>query len=276
MSPLDRELQRTLAQRASSLTPPGDLLDGVEREARGIRRRRNSLVGTAALSVLAIAIAVPLAMRNAESGDRDPGTGFATAPPSAAPSTQAPSPATPQRSRLQWGFRGADSVGEVAGRANQAWTLDHPATESYHPLYSGTLPDRRRIEVFEAVESTRSFAVFYVEDADGSSGRIVQGLEVVDRNPQRPAQGKQSLTRLPQVSAYVDGPQDFVVIIGAPTTGQLEFSTDGRRYTTVATAEGTGIVAVTKGEDRAAYRVRVFDGDGVAVYDGPIDLLSED
>jgi len=65
MTPLDDELRRTLDARASRLVPPSDPLAGIERRARGIQRRRQALAGGgAAAVVLAVAVAVPLAMRS--------------------------------------------------------------------------------------------------------------------------------------------------------------------------------------------------------------------
>lgn len=286
MTPIDRELEQALSAHATELTPPGDLFAGVERKARGIRRRRNAAVGAGALSILAIAVAIPLAVGGTESDPAPRPAPFATQPasPTAAP-TAVLAPTRPPdgpmaASRLGWEPRGQSSESLLA-RAVDAWVVDHPDTVGYYPLFSAPLPDKRMVMAFEAVEAPGdlSYAVFYVEEPDGSAGRIVQGLEIVDRNPQGPAEGKQSQTRLPQISAYIDGEQNFVVIVGAPTTGQVMFSTDGRRYTDVDSYEdagGVGVVAVTTGEERKDYRVRMYDGDGVEVYDGPIDLLSED
>jgi len=293
MSPIDRELESTLSQRASGLVPPGDLFDSVEREARSIRRRRGVLIGAAALSVLAIAVAVPLAVRDSVTGGERVIPATEAPAPTASPTPAAePTPPPPNPGpkpefaavgRLRWPARGSATPppdmamdGDMMQGAKLWYAEGHQATDGYTPLWRGALPDGRVVYAFEAIEPTRSFAVFAVRNADSTGLRIVQGLEFVDQNPQGPAEGKLSQTRLPQVSAYIDGPQDFVVIVGAPTTGQLEFSTDSRRYTTVETVDGTGVVAVTKGDDQKAYRVRVYDGDGVAVYDGPIDLLRED
>lgn len=272
MSPIDRELEQALAARAGGLTPPGHLFDGVEREARGIRRRRAAVSGAAALSVLAIAVAVPMAVRGGGTEPRPPQIATQPpAPPSPAPAASPggmPEP-TGRPGVLGWVPRGTATPppgmtmdADMMQGAKRWYSEGHFATESYAPLWRGTLPDGRVAYVFEAIEPARSFAVFVVQAPDGTDLRIVHGFEIQPR-------------RL-QISAYVDGPQDFVVIVGAPGTGQLEFSTDGRRYTTVDTDEGTGVVAVTKGEDPKPFRVRAYDGNGVIVYDGPVDLVSED
>lgn len=283
MSPIDHELEQVLASHADDLAPCGDLLEGVEREARGIRRRRGVLTGAAALSVLAIAVAVPLATRGA--GSSDPGLGFATQGPSAASTPSAEpsrSPAGQPFADLGWPPRGprADD-GPLANRALAA--LLHSFDAGHKPdetgvkmLWAGSLPDGRVVAAMQTAEvrgqEQKLFATFYVEGADASDGRIVHRTEVTAINPQSTQVGDGPR----QLSAYIDGAEDCVVIIGAPGTGQLEFSTDGRRYTTVETVDGVGIIAVTKGEDRAAYRVRVYDGNGVVAYDGPIDLPSDD
>ena len=77
MSPIDRELERTLVQRAGSLEPPADLYAAVTKEAGAMRRRRQGAVAGAALTVLAIAVAVPLALR---SGDDKNDNGLTNSP----------------------------------------------------------------------------------------------------------------------------------------------------------------------------------------------------
>jgi hypothetical protein len=89
MSPIDRELERTLAQRAGQLEPPADLYAAVTKEAGAMRRRRQGAVAGAALTVLAIAIAVPLALRDNSGRDNGlVGNGTPTPSVSIEPSTE--------------------------------------------------------------------------------------------------------------------------------------------------------------------------------------------
>jgi hypothetical protein len=279
MSPIDRELEQALATHAADLIPPADLLDDVEREARGIRRRRGALVGAAALSVLAIAIAVPLAMR--ESDDAAPApVPFATEAASPTP-TASESPGIGQSfADLGWPARGPRK--DDAALAHRALaSLTASFDDAHRPqqiggklLWAGPLPDGDVVAVLQTAEvradGERLFVNFYVEPE--SAVDTVQGVwqrtEV-----QRPDAGGEPLR---VVSAYLDGPQPYIVVVGAPTTGQLEFSTDARRFTSVDTVDGVGAVAVTKNQEWSTYRVRVYDGDGVVVYEGPPDGPAED
>ena len=92
MSPIDRELEKTFARRAETMSPPADLYAGVERRATRIRRQRTGAVAGAALTILALVIAVPLAR---DAGKND--VGFAPPGPSDPPApvvTTAPPQAT--------------------------------------------------------------------------------------------------------------------------------------------------------------------------------------
>lgn len=90
MSPIDRELERTLAQRAGQLEPPADLYAAVTKEAGAMRRRRQGAVAGAALTVLAIAIAVPLALRDGSPRNNNDfaGPGTPTPTSSSEPTTE--------------------------------------------------------------------------------------------------------------------------------------------------------------------------------------------
>ncbi len=264
MSPLDRELERALSARAADLVPPPDLLSGVEREARGLRRRRGVLTGAAALSVLAIAVAVPLAIRDSSPSARSGFVATQEPSPSASPSALTPPPTEPT---LGWAKRGPlSSPDELRLPDRIQDTLnrepDLPPSHAWSLLWAAPLPDGR---VAAAIEhwSSPAYTTFYVEEADGSGGRLLHRREITN-------------LRTWQVSAYVDGVENYVVVVGAPTTGQIEFAADGRTYAGVKTAHGVAIVDVTKGGDRTAYRIRLHDSDGAVVYEGPIDLLSED
>ena len=60
MSPLDDELHDALHGRAATIVPPPDPMAGIERRAKGIRRRRLAAsVAGGALALSAVAVAVP-------------------------------------------------------------------------------------------------------------------------------------------------------------------------------------------------------------------------
>ena len=143
---LDEQLRATLQGRAATLAPPSDPFPGVERRARGLRRRRvaASVAGTA-LAVLAVAGAVPLLApdRSALPGPSD----VATAPPSVAPSPAASGPAPSSTATAPasayaldpaapWRYRGQTDLGGVATTQRRevaayarAWTERHPGTQ---------------------------------------------------------------------------------------------------------------------------------------------------
>ena len=92
MSPLDRELEQALARRAEPVTPPADLLGGVERKATSIRNRRRALSAATGVAVLALVAGTTFALRpdKQETGFAPPGP---TAPVEPSPSTE-PTPST--------------------------------------------------------------------------------------------------------------------------------------------------------------------------------------
>jgi hypothetical protein len=79
MSPIDRELERALARQAGAVSPPADLYAAVTKEAGAMRRRRQIAISGTALSVVALAIAVPLLLRRGD-GSGEP-RGFTSAGP---------------------------------------------------------------------------------------------------------------------------------------------------------------------------------------------------
>ncbi|MFP5219025.1 MAG: hypothetical protein ACLGIG_04710, partial [Actinomycetes bacterium] len=85
MSPLDESLRSTLTARTDHLDLPPDFLDGVERRAHELRRRRvTAAVVGSALAVTALGVGGPVVASLVTSSptDRPP---TATAPPAPAP-----------------------------------------------------------------------------------------------------------------------------------------------------------------------------------------------
>ena len=117
---LDEQLRATLHGRAAALDPLADPLAGIERRARGLRRRRLAAsVGGTALAVAAVAGAVPLL-----EPDRGAAPSDVASPPSSAPSARpsAPSGTRPGLDPLApWAYRGDPALVGTQERAAFRW-----------------------------------------------------------------------------------------------------------------------------------------------------------
>ncbi len=129
---LDEELREALSRRARSLDPAPDPLAGIERRARGIRRRRAAAAVTStALAVLAVVGAGSLL------GPDGPGRKPGEVATSAAPTPAATPSAYPAALDLAdpWPYRGDRAVIADRDGLTRAWSDSHPGTTSVVPLF---------------------------------------------------------------------------------------------------------------------------------------------
>jgi hypothetical protein len=120
MSPIDRELERALARQAGAVSPPADLYAAVTKEAGAMRRRRQIAISGTALSVVALAIAVPLLLRADGSGEP---RGFTSAGP------------TPTASDLPTTAPTTAATDEPSGRPTPTNGAPVPGVRSTVPVY---------------------------------------------------------------------------------------------------------------------------------------------
>jgi hypothetical protein len=143
MSPLDDELHKALHTRAGLIAPPADPLGGIERRARGIKRRRlTATLAGGALALAAAGVAVPALLPDP---DRSAPQNVATSP-TPAPADYSLDPASP------WAARGTDP----SPAFRQAWLTKHPGT-TFSPLFS---------QVYEPSQQTET--AFVSDGPDGA------------------------------------------------------------------------------------------------------------
>ena len=183
MPPLEDELRLALHGRASTVAPPPDPFPGVERRARGLRRRRvaASLAGTA-LAVLVVAGAVPLL-----TPDRT------AAPDATDVATSAPAPASPYAfdPEQPWPYRGDRAVlDEGLNEWRRAWAVREPGA-SFVPLYGRVWePSGRPEVVFVSVDPTRDELLYGV----ATTGQSGPGFLVAGDRPAPAPASRSSLT----------------------------------------------------------------------------------
>ena len=166
MTPLDESLRSTLASRTGDLDVPPDLLDGVERRARGLRRRRvAATVAGSALAVSALGVGGPVVASLVTSSPT-------VQPPAASePSVNT----TPWRDHYAldpaapWAFRGDRALIEdgTLETISREWAVAHAFGED----------DVRLAPLFARVVAG-SASVFFV--AEGPRGGPHWGVAVAD------------------------------------------------------------------------------------------------
>lgn len=247
MSPLDDELRALLHSRADVLTPAPDALGGIERRVRRMRRNRmGAAVAGTALAVAAIAVAVPSLVP-----DRDGRSMVATTPGgSAEPSAAAsgPVPAGALDAQHPWDYRGDQSViaGNEVASLQAEWRAKHAGT-TITPLYGEVYESTQQPQI--AFLSTGGGDNRWGVATTGAAGWTFLHDEVLapDTKALMAALAADEVPRL--------------LIVAAPTTGQLEYAKDGGTFSpVVGSLPGVGYVPLEG--DTSQDAVRVLDGDG--------------
>ena len=249
MSPLDSHLRSTLAEHADEMSAEPLPFATVERRARRLRQRRAgaALAGVAVLSSAAVVTGVTLS--GSGTGHRDtlrmpPLNHASTAPAEVSPQPTATLPVAAGH-YLDWPYRSG------AGAAS----LDPAGT--VHPLWGGRLPNDSTVVVGQQVDDKGDVrAVAWVTPADDQPFQL-QGAVL-----------KPGTTE--EVSFVLPGDEfPYVLVIGAPTTGQIVYAERDDEWAPVETEEGVAVFPRTgTGQDR----ILVEDGDGADLYLGHIDV----
>jgi hypothetical protein len=249
MSPIDDELRSLLHAKADVLAPAPDPLGGIERRASRMRRNRvgASVLGTV-LVVAAIAVAVPALVPDRDGG----GSTFATSPPTAASTApDQPVPAGALDPRHPWDYRGDRAL--IAGNElvtlQSEWATAHPGA-TLTPLYGEIYASSRRPQI--TFVSTGGGADRWGIATTSDAGWTWLQDEVL-------ASGTAALMAPLATDA---APQ--LLIVAAPTTGQLEYAKDGTSFTALAgvAADIPGVAYAPLEGDTTHDAVRVLDGNG--------------
>jgi hypothetical protein len=269
MTPIDDELRTSLHRRADALAPPADPLAGIERRAGRIRRRRvaTAVAGTG----LVVAVAVPVAigqLQNSSSSGRFAGGGQRTTPPTTQPTT----PTSPPQNLVNWPARSRlDSVTAEAGlvaAVTRQWTAKHGVESTSDNLWMANLPGGGAAGIWQFWELGSRTAYTVVGQ------RLADGLTFIVLDQVTP-KGVREISSVLQGGAF-----PHVVVLGPPTTGQIRYAADGRRFRPVERLQGfvgtdgwavfdrTGPAIGQQQPDL----VEVLDGDGRRIYRGQIDV----
>ena len=259
MSPIDDELRAVLTARAGQLQPSPDLLAGVERRARRIRRNRvaASVAGTA-LVISGFVLVVP-ALTTDGSVDRvTPPT--ATQPPTPTP---APSPAS-MRFELDpaapWPYRGTADLGQgFLETAQREWQVRHPGSELV-PLFG---------QIYEP--SGRAELVFLgrgdPQAADGLRWGVVTESEA---GPEFVHDADLFQSERLGMAVALPGEEVLrLLVVAAPGT-TVDYAPAGQSLQPmVALADGVGTGPLEPGPDGDYYAVRAPDGSVVKEVGAP-------
>jgi hypothetical protein len=252
MSPIDNHLRDTLNEHATEVADGGDLFAAVEQRARTMHRRRVAWASGATAVVLAGGVLGGVTLFGTDQdtvkapiGNDGNGTPTPSATPT--PSESAPPGPVAERSFLQWPYREGDGVA-----AAELAYLDE------HSLWGGAVGDA---------------IVVIGQQADGA-GNVRARAWVSTHGETYQLEGavlKPAVTS--EVSFVLPGDAyPFVLVIGAPTTGQIQYAEDAETFRDVPEMrDGWALFKRTSdGNDR----IRVLDGDGDLdhpAYEGPID-----
>ena len=253
MSPIDDELRAVLTARAGQLQPSSDLLAGVERRARRIRRNRvaASVAGTA-LALSAIAVAVP-ALTPGGGMDRIDTPITATQPPTPSPAvTQAPRGDRPANA-LDW--PASPLTAEDQAYVDQ-WALEQRSTArpAGEVLYSGQAPDGSAVKAYQLW--LPGGPAFTVAMHGGEGGPLV-------------LRSTQAVLEQPAVDAVVTGEQTpYVLVLGRPGTTQVQYAADGAAFRDVPTQDRAAVFERTGPTGADPDLIRVIGG-------GPTPFTSE-
>lgn len=256
MSPIDDELRAVLHTRADGLSPAADPLAGIERRARRIRRNRVAAsVAGSALVVAAIAVAVPSLIP--DRGDDSSQVAVSTEPSPAEPSPAAAAPGALDPAH-PWEYRGEAKLGtgSLLTSLRAEWNAKHPGA-ALTPLYG---------EIFESSQQPQITFVSTGggDDRWGVATSSEAGWSFLHDEVLAP-DTKALLTALPADEV------PRLLVVAAPTTGQLEYAKDGSTFNPIAgAAPGVGYAPLEGDTSRDA--VRVLDGNGDIdhpVFEGP-------
>jgi hypothetical protein len=253
MTPLDDELRSLLHARADVLSPAPDPMAGIERRAKGMRRNRVAAsVAGAALTVAAIAIAVPSLVPDRE-GAVVPGNSASATPSAPTAGSYRPSELDPEH---PWEYRGAAELVIPTERAalQDQWAAKHPGS-TLTPLFG---------QVYEPWQQTEIVFVSSAPYRWGVATSSEAGWTFLP-DEDLPAHSTTLMAVLP-------GDQTpRLLVLAAASTGDMSYAKDGRSFhTIVGPAPGVGFVPLQGDTSRDA--VRVLDGDGDIdhpVFEGP-------
>lgn len=262
MTPLDHELRNALAGRAAGVSPSPDPLAGIERRARGMRRRRTAaaVLGTAlAVTVVAVAVPVLTASRRAAGPSQ-----FATTRPSAGAGTSpTAAPVDPAvyglHANRPWAYRGLP-IGSLAGlpqQAAQLWASAHHVSASgveLSPLYGQVYESSQQSELVFAARVTGSAQLSWGV-VQGGSGRPVLAADSAVPDGLRLL-----LAALPG-----DGVRRLLAVSAPGTTLQAILAGGSTRP--VATSVS---LIPTLALDGTVRRVRVLGPDGAVLQDSAV------
>jgi len=274
MSPLDNELRRTLTQHASDVDAMPDLWTSVEHRARGIHRRRVAFGGVSGAVVVAAVVVVGVNVGGGSNAaklvplDPEPSN---SAQPSVSPSPVAsPTLGGVAVSVTEWPRVGSDPT----------WVNWHAVLASMPAqMPSDFTPLGEPAVIGSGDTDGGQVAVFVVKAGD----HLVAGA-VLKSTPDEAVAVHDIATDgdVPYVGVVVrvsapGGPVDDGIVVGAPTTGQIEFKLPGEsNFHAVESGPDPRWATVTLGKvqpGEPVAQVRVLDGDGnldSPRYTGPI------
>ena len=273
MSPLDNELRRTLTQHASDVDATSDLWAGVEHRARVIHRRRVAFGGVTGAAVVAAVVVVGVNVTGGSNAAKlvpiEPGPSNSAAP-SPSPVVTATSSPLARMPVTEWPRVGADAT----------WVnWDAVLASMPAQMPSGFEPLGEPAVIGSGDTDGGAVAVFVVK----AGGHLVAGA-VLRSKPDEAIAVHDIATDgdVPYVGVVVrvsasGGAVDDGIVVGAPTTGQIEFKLPGESsFHAVEGGADPRWAAVTLGQVRPGEpvaQVRVLDGDGnldKSRYTGPI------
>lgn len=281
MTPIDDELRTSLHRRADALAPPADPLAGIERRAGRIRRRRvaTAMAGTA-IAVAVVAVAVPAGISQLSSSPTSGGFAGGGPPTPPPPPTVIPTPPTvpppnPPPNLLDWPARGgldsapaAATAAALGAEVSRQWAAKHGAGSAGNKLWEAALPGGGAAGVWQMWTWGSRTAYTVVGQ------RLPDGLTFIVSDQVTP-KGVKEISSVLQGGAF-----PHVVVLGAPTTGQISYAADGGRLRPVEHLQGfvgsdgwavfdrTGPAIDQKAPDL----IELLDGNGRRIYRGQIDL----
>ena len=247
MAPLDDELRTVLLARAAGVTPAADPMAGIERRARGLRRRRltASLTGVA-LAVATAAVGV---------STLQPAPRRATPAPFA--SSTAPAPSNALDPAMPWDYRGEPSARVVLESAAAArWQDAHHVSDARFQLVYG--------QVYEP--SGRAEAVYVAQVGGQASWGLAQDTAsgvVLEQDQPLPTGTAALLLALPGDEV------DRLLVVTAPGT-TATFRHDPAAAPVPVAGTASTIASVPLEGDTSLATVRVLAADGSAVAEVPV------
>jgi hypothetical protein len=272
MTPIDDELRVSLRRQAEGVPPLADPLAGIERRAGRIRRRRvAAAVAGTALAATIVVVGAPAVTHLVTS---QPPSGFAggssPAPATATPNDRADP--TPPANLVRWPTRvaagplGTDQSLEAG--ITREWAAKHGADSRSNKLWGAGLPDGgvAGIWQFWTPGSPSAYTVVGQRQPDGLTFIVMDQVTPM---------GVKEIS-----SVLAGGAFPHVVVLGPPTTGQISYAADGRRFRPVEHLQGflggdgwavfdrTGPGTSTRLPDL----IQVLDGNGRRIYQGELDV----